>query len=135
LLKVNSKNKIELRDASEVMKLSRMGSFHQSRLSFMRILMRQLKDEKWTFKKVEFTINEKGIGHAVYSAIGPHNTYSLVAFAHELSDDKRSDRVIADAWDATFTLLMVFQQSKILKGFKKMFHFRKLVGFLKKSFA
>ena len=104
MLKVNSKNKIELRDASEVMKLSRMGSFHQSRLSFMRILMRQLKDEKWTFKKVEFAINEKGVGHAVYSAIGPHNTYSLVAFAHELSDDKRSDRVIADAWDATFTL-------------------------------
>ena len=70
MLKVNSKNKIELRDASEVMKLSRMGSFHQSRLSFMRILMRQLKDEKWNFKKVEFAINEKGVGHAVYSAIG-----------------------------------------------------------------
>ena len=70
----------------------------------MRILMRQLKDEKWNFKKVEFAINGKGVGHAVYSAIGPHNTYSLVAFAHELSDDKRSDRVIADAWDATFTL-------------------------------
>ena len=104
MLKVGSKKTAELRDPSEVMKLSRMGSFHQSRLSFMRILMRQLKDENWSFKKVEFNINEKGVGHAVYSAVGPTNTYSLVAFAHDLPDDKRSDRVIADAWDATFTL-------------------------------
>tara|TARA_B110000483_G_C18135701_1_gene519396 strand:- start:42 stop:650 length:609 start_codon:yes stop_codon:yes gene_type:complete len=104
MLKVGSKRMAELRDPSEVMKLSRMGSFHQSRLSFMRILMRQLKDENWSFKKVEFNINEKGVGHAVYSAVGPTNTYSLVAFAHDLPDDKRSDRVIADAWDATFTL-------------------------------
>ena len=71
MLKVGSKRTAELRDPSEVMKLSRMGSFHQSRLSFMRILMRQLKDENWSFKKVEFNINEKGVGHAVYSAVGP----------------------------------------------------------------
>ena len=31
-------------------------------------------------------------------------TYSLVAFAHDLPDGMRSDRVIATAWDATFAL-------------------------------
>ena len=35
---------------------------------------------------------------------GPQNTYTLVAFAHELDDSPRSDRVIAEAWDTTFTL-------------------------------
>jgi hypothetical protein len=29
-----------------VMKLARMGSFHQSRLSFMRVLLRRLKKSK-----------------------------------------------------------------------------------------
>jgi len=104
MLDVDKKSITELRDPSEVMKLSRMGSFHQSRLSFMRILMRQIRDENWKFKKEEFNVNNKGVGHAIYSATGPKNTYSLIAFAHDLPDEKRSDRVIADAWDATFTL-------------------------------
>ena len=104
MLDVDKKSITELRDPSEVMKLSRMGSFHQSRLSFMRILMRQIRDENWKFKREEFNVNNKGVGHAIYSATGPKNTYSLIAFAHDLPDEKRSDRVIADAWDATFTL-------------------------------
>ena len=41
---------------------------------------------------------------ATYEAIGPKRTYTLVAFAHDLPDEKRSDRVIAEAWDATYTL-------------------------------
>ena len=34
----------------------------------------------------------------------PERTYTLVAFAHDLPAEQRSDRVIAEAWDATFTL-------------------------------
>ena len=92
------------RPASVVMKLSRMGSFHQSRLSFMRVLLRRLKAENWQFKKAKWHIDENGVGVATYEAIGPERTYTLVAFAHDLPDEKRSDRVIAEAWDATYTL-------------------------------
>jgi len=49
-------------------------------------------------------VDAQGVGHAVYRAIGPRRTYSLVAFAHDLPDHMRSDRVIATAWDATFAL-------------------------------
>src|SRR5690606_10587177 len=49
-------------------------------------------------------VDAKGVGRAVYRAIGPERTYSLVAFAHDLPDEMRSDRVIATAWDATFAL-------------------------------
>ena len=35
---------------------------------------------------------------------GPEHTYTLVAFAHDLDPALRSDRVIAEAWDATFAL-------------------------------
>ena len=33
-----------------------------------------------------------------------NRAYSLVAFAHKISDEDRSDRVIATKWDATFVL-------------------------------
>ena len=87
-----------------VMRLARMGSFHQTRLSFMRTLLRRLKKERWRFKRTLWAIDEKGFGRAVYTVYGPERAYSLVAFAHDLPDEMRSDRVIATAWDATFAL-------------------------------
>ncbi len=86
------------------MQLSRMGSYHQGRLSFMRILLRRLRRENWRFEVSEFDIDDKGVGHAVYTVHGPERSYSLVAFAHDLPAEMRSDRVIATAWDCTFTL-------------------------------
>jgi len=85
-----------------VMRLARMGSFHQTRLSFMRTLLRRLKKEKWRFKRNLWSIDAQGFGRAVYTVYGPERAYSLVAFSHDLPDDMRSDRVIATAWDATF---------------------------------
>lgn len=87
-----------------VMRLARMGSFHQTRLSFMRTLLRRLKKENWQFKRHLWEINEQGFGRAVYTVYGPQRNYSLVAFSHDLPDHLRSDRVIATAWDATFAL-------------------------------
>lgn len=95
---------IPRRDPDRVMRLARLGSFHQSRLSFMRILTRRMAHEGWQFTRPVFEINSDGVGHAVYSAQGPFRTYSLVAFAHDLPPEQRSDRVIAEAWDATFAL-------------------------------
>ncbi|WP_298256786.1 hypothetical protein [uncultured Litoreibacter sp.] len=93
-----------LRDPNTVMRLERLGSFHQSRLSFMRILTRRMAAQGWTFTRPEFAVDARGVGHAVYCAHTPERSYSLVAFAHDLPADQRSDRVIAQAWDSTFTL-------------------------------
>lgn len=93
-----------LRPPHEVMRLKRLGALHQCRLSFMRVLLRRLARDAWRFKVRAFDIDQKGVGHAVYSAEGPQRTYSLVAFAHDLPDALRSDRVIAERWDATFAL-------------------------------
>lgn len=95
---------VNLRPAVQVMRLARLGSFHQSRLSFMRVLLRRLKNQNWTFDRPIWRIDDKGVGVATYRATGPERSYTLVAFAHDLPPEKRSDRVIADAWDATFTL-------------------------------
>ncbi len=95
---------VSRRDPNMVMRLARLGSMHQSRLSFMRILTRRLARENWRFEKTAFEIDSTGVGHAVYTAHGPERSYSLIAYAHDLPPEKRSDRVIAEAWDATFTL-------------------------------
>ena len=97
-------SRIALREPATVMRLARLGSLHQCRLSFMRQLTRRMAREKWTFSRRTFNIDDKCVGHAVYSAQGPERVYSLVAFAHDLPPEQRSDRVIAEAWDATFTL-------------------------------
>ncbi|WP_371169710.1 hypothetical protein [Aliiroseovarius sp. 2305UL8-7] len=99
-----AQTEIECRSPEKVMRLSRLGSLHQCRLSFMRVLMRRMACEAWKFTRPVFKIDERGVGHAVYTAQGPERAYSLVAFAHDLPPEMRSDRVIATAWDCTFTL-------------------------------
>ena len=86
------------------MRLARLGTFHQTRLSFMRTLLRRLKKENWRVERSLWEMDKSGEGTAVYRAIGKERNYSLVCFAHDLDPAKRSDRVIADAWDATFAL-------------------------------
>ena len=94
--------KIELRNPNVIMKLSRLGSFHQSKLSFLRSFLSEFKD--WDYKKDLFDLNHSGYGEAVYSFKKKNRVYSLVCFANEIKDAERSDRVIATKWDAAFTL-------------------------------
>jgi len=93
---------ISLRDPNIVMKLSRLGSFHQSKLSFLRSFLKEFKD--WEYKRDLFELNEHGYGTAVYSFKKKNRVYSLICFANELNEDERSDRVIATKWDTAFTL-------------------------------
>lgn len=92
------------RPGDEVMRLTRMGSSHPTRLSFLRALLRRLATEGWKIDRPIWDVDGSGAGHAVYRARDGSRIYSLVAFAHDLPDAMRSDRVIATAWDATFTL-------------------------------
>ncbi len=93
-----------LRPADKIMKLARMGSFHQTRLSFMRSLLRNLYANGWEFERTRWQVDNNGVGYAVYRASRQSRIYSLICFAHDLPEAMRSDRVIATAWDATFTL-------------------------------
>ena len=93
---------IELRNPNIIMKLSRLGCFHQSKLSFLRSFLKEFKD--WEYKRDLFDLNEYGYGEAIYSFKKSNRVYSLVCFANELNENERSDRVIATKWDAAFTL-------------------------------
>ena len=93
---------VNLRDPNKIMKLSRLGSFHQSRLSFLRSFLSEFKD--WEYKRDLFDLDKNGFGTAVYSFTKKDRVYSLVCFANQINDTERSDRVIATKWDAAFTL-------------------------------
>ena len=93
---------IELRDPNIIMKLSRLGSFHQSRLSFLRSFLSEFKD--WQYNRDLFDLDQEGYGTAVYSFKKKDRVYSLICYANKINDDERSDRVIATKWDAAFTL-------------------------------
>lgn len=94
----------DLRPPDTVMRLARMGAFHPTRLSFMRTLIRQLAAEGAQVSRPVWEIGPEGYGRAVYSAPLGGRVYSLVAFSTPLAPEDRTDRVIAEAWDTTYTL-------------------------------
>ncbi|EBA05489.1 hypothetical protein RB2150_15406 [Rhodobacteraceae bacterium HTCC2150] len=95
---------VPLRPASKVMRLTRMGASFPTRLSFMRSLIRQLSAEKATVTRPVWEMDNDGYGRAVFSVDLDGDTYSLIAFSNDLDPQNRTDRVIAEAWDAAFTL-------------------------------
>ncbi len=94
--------KINLRDPKKIMKLSKLGCFHQSKLSFLRSFLKEFKT--WKYNRDLFDLDENGFGRAVYSFSKNKRIYSLICFANKIDDKERSDRVIATKWDAAFTL-------------------------------
>ena len=97
-------NILPMRPASKVMQLDRLGSLHQSRLSFMRTLVRRMVAENWQISAPVFDLDEQGFGKVVYQIQARYGVFSFVVFSHYLDPGCRNDRVIADQWDLTMAL-------------------------------
>jgi hypothetical protein len=97
-------NILPMRPASTVMQLDRLGSLHQSRLSFMRTLVRRMVAENWQISAPVFDLDEQGFGKVVYQVQARYGVFSFVVFSHYLDPECRNDRVIADQWDLTMAL-------------------------------
>ena len=74
----NTKNNLEynhpIRSPSEVMKLDRLGSFHQTRLSFTRRLIDDLKYQKSKIEIHQWNIDNNGIGSCLlYTSPSPRD--------------------------------------------------------------
>ena len=104
MMQTKPSSAVTLRPPDLVMRLARLGAFHQTRLSFMRALLRQVQAQKWRIQRTRWSIDSRGVGVGVYQVSTNTNVYSLVCFARDLPDHLRTDRVIAEAWDASFVL-------------------------------
>jgi hypothetical protein len=63
-----------------------------------------MSKENWKFERTRREVDKDGYGISVYAVTSPNRTYSLIAFTQEIPADMRTDRVIAEVWDATFSL-------------------------------
>ncbi len=93
-----------LRDPNRIMRLCQMGAAFPTRLSFLRILLRRLIQESPTVDEPVWDMDGSGFGHAVFSVAFGGNDYSLIAITQPLAPEDRTDRVIAEKWDAAFVL-------------------------------
>ena len=98
-------SQIILRPASQAMDLERLGAGFSSRLSFMRTLVRHMVRDQWAISYSQFELDQQGYGHAVFDIKMPHSQLSLVVFSQYLAPAERNDRVIAEKWDLTMTLV------------------------------
>ncbi|WP_286974528.1 hypothetical protein [Pseudomonas sp.] len=96
---------LNLRPAHVVMDLERLGSLHQSRLSFMRSLVRKIMRESWKIDATRFDLDEHGYGTVIYRIQTNADLFSFVLFSQYLAPEKRNDRVIATEWDLTMALV------------------------------
>ena len=100
--------RIKLRPPDEVMRLARLGAFFPHRLSFMRRFIRRIASERAQLTIPICALDANGFGHIVLTLPlrGPlgGRAYSLIAYSRPLDAAKRTDRVIATQWDASFCL-------------------------------
>lgn len=96
---------IVLRKPEVVMSLERLGSMHQSRISFTRSLIRKMAKEKWSVKLSLWDLDANGYGEVIYEVKTANGIYNLVIFTNYIKDEERNDRVIANKWDVTFTFI------------------------------
>ena len=131
--KINFKDDYPLRHPADVMKLDRLGSFHQTRLSFSRQLIDELISNNWKTEIIKWNINSIGTGNAVIKISSKQRIYSLVVFCHQINDDERSDRVIAEKWDMTFSLFLGIPSKEELDEMSKNLKIQELGRHLPKQ--
>ena len=95
-----------LRPPGEVMRLSRLGRFHPTRLSFARTLVRRMAREGWRIETALRDLDDDGYGRVAYDVHTPAGVLGFTAFSHHLDPADRTDRVIAERWDASFALTL-----------------------------
>lgn len=93
-----------LRPPGVAMRLARLGSHFATRLSFARVLVRDLIALGAVIDRPVHGLDADGFGTVVYRVRAAGECYSLCCFSTPLAADQRTDRVIAQAWDASFVL-------------------------------
>ncbi|MFT5706797.1 MAG: hypothetical protein ACI9ES_001084, partial [Oceanospirillaceae bacterium] len=96
---------LPLRSTHQVMDIERLGAMHQSRLSFMRTLVRRIMRERWQISIDQLDLNADGYGTVIYKIKTANRVYNFVIFSNYLAPEDRNDRVIASKWDLTMALV------------------------------
>ncbi|MFT6139489.1 MAG: hypothetical protein ACJAXN_000679 [Psychromonas sp.] len=110
-----TRTEVTLRNADVIMAPERLGAMHQTRISFVRTLIRRMAQQQWKVSKQEWQLCPQGFGHVIYKLATPHHVYHLVVFCDQIADNERNDRVIAEKWDVTFALVYGYVDVSLLE--------------------
>lgn len=89
-----------LRPEAELMAAERLYALAPSALSFTRSLIRKMVSERWRISRVEFEVDERGAGDAVYRVDAAGRVFDFVVFSFAPAPpDARTDRIIGQHWD------------------------------------
>ena len=73
---------LRMRPPHVVMDLERLGSLHQSRLSFMRSLVRKIMREGWQIEPRRFELDADGYGTVIYRVQTTGDLFNFILFSH-----------------------------------------------------
>lgn len=93
-----------LRDPDEFMRPEWLGAVRPMRHSFARAFTRHAARHRWHLEKTKWELDEKGRGETIYTVRTHERPLHFVVFSDEIPDEKRTDRVVAEAWDVTAVL-------------------------------
>ncbi|MFF2502447.1 hypothetical protein ACFVTY_03525 [Streptomyces sp. NPDC058067] len=93
------------RAASQALDPVDMGASRHTRHSFARSFLRVAAAQRWTVSRETWDIDARGRGEAVYRVDADGHVLRFVAFSTILSEEQRTDRVVAEAWDVTGALV------------------------------
>lgn len=80
-----------MRPPQEVMRLARLGAFHQTRLSFGRTLVRRMARERWRASLARGDLDDRGHGCLIYRIDTASAPLSFVAVSAALAAGDRAD--------------------------------------------
>lgn len=93
------------RPAEVAMLPGELGTARQTRHSFARALVRNAVANNWGVSRRHWEMDGKGQGVAIYRIDASDKVVELVIFSKVISEDQRTDRVIAEDWDVTAALV------------------------------
>lgn len=93
-----------MRDPDELMKPERLGAVRLMRYSFARTFIRYAVRHRWKVEHTAWDLDDEGRGEAIYTVRTHERPLHFVVFSDKIEEDKRTDRVVAEAWDVTAAL-------------------------------
>lgn len=93
-----------MRDPNELMNPERLGAVRLMRYSFARTFIRYAAQHRWRVERASWDFDREGRGEAVYTVRTHERPLHFVVFSDQIEEDKRTDRVVAEAWDVTAVL-------------------------------
>jgi len=93
------------RPADVAMDPGELGSARITRHSFARALTRHVAQQGWKVSRRLWEMDDLGRGVAIYRVDMGTVVVEQIAFSQVISEDMRTDRVIAQAWDVTGALV------------------------------